>query len=358
VVARPDDVCPQQLQPVSRARASSPWSTRPAATPRHRSPLSSRRCPPIRFRRPGSGCPAVRCPVSWGGRPEGPAVGRLLSTHPASNRPASNRPASNRPASAPVRPDASVSPTQAVAFGTGSNWPGDRDHRNGWRPLGLPRRRRLDRRSRRPGLGRRCRRRVGPWGWVADPGRRVRGGPRRPRLPAERPGRPGRPPERPSRAAALWARCRRQRKVEAPDAWLASPAGRDHGGWSSPSLTLGWAAPEGPGEGPAGMGVRPQRGPSRRRALPARCRQRCDLRRWLVGLPGLEPGTSSLSGIEGSALCGPPFSQVTQERQGRRDAFLVTSFQAVQASQTMPRARSGTSRKSRRWPAWSDRPDV
>jgi hypothetical protein len=45
------------------------------------------------------------------------------------------------------------------------------------------------------------------------------------------------------------------------------------------------------------MGVRPQRGPSRQRALPARCRQRCDLRRWLVGLPGLEPGTSSLSGI-------------------------------------------------------------
>jgi hypothetical protein len=42
----------------------------------------------------------------------------------------------------------------------------------------------------------------------------------------------------------------------------------------------------------------------------------------LVGLPGLEPGTSSLSGIEGSALCGPAFSQVTAERQGPRDAFL------------------------------------
>ena len=48
---------------------------------------------------------------------------------------------------------------------------------------------------------------------------------------------------------------------------------------------------------PAGMGVRPQRGPGSQRVLPACCRQRSDLRRWLVGLPGLEPGTSSLSGI-------------------------------------------------------------
>ena len=40
-----------------------------------------------------------------------------------------------------------------------------------------------------------------------------------------------------------------------------------------------------------------------------------------------------LSGIEGSALCEPAFSQVTAERQGRRDAFLATPFQAVQANQ-------------------------
>jgi hypothetical protein len=44
-----------------------------------------------------------------------------------------------------------------------------------------------------------------------------------------------------------------------------------------------------------GMRVRPQRGPSRQQAFPARCRQRSDLLDWLVGLPGLEPGTSSLS---------------------------------------------------------------
>jgi hypothetical protein len=41
---------------------------------------------------------------------------------------------------------------------------------------------------------------------VADPGRRVGCGPRRPGLPAERPARPGRRSERPSRAAARWAR--------------------------------------------------------------------------------------------------------------------------------------------------------
>jgi hypothetical protein len=50
-----------------------------------------RRCPaggvhPSGFRRPGSGCPAVRCPVTWGRRPAGPAVGRLLSTRPVSSR--------------------------------------------------------------------------------------------------------------------------------------------------------------------------------------------------------------------------------------------------------------------------------
>jgi hypothetical protein len=133
----------RSVQPVSSGRASSPWSTLPAGKPRRRSPVSSRRCPPIRHRRPGSGCPAVRCPVTWGRRPKGPASSRPLSTHPASSRlcPAVWCPA--------VRPDAFVS------FHL-RRWPGDRDHRNGWRLLWLPGRRRLDRRSRRPGRGRRC----------------------------------------------------------------------------------------------------------------------------------------------------------------------------------------------------------
>ena len=42
----------------------------------------------------------------------------------------------------------------------------------------------------------------------------------------------------------------------------------------------------------------------------------------VVGLAGLEPAASSLSGIEGSALCGPPFSQAGRDRQRRSNAFL------------------------------------
>jgi hypothetical protein len=70
---------------------------------------------------------------------------------------------------------------------------------------------------------------------VADPGRRVGCGPRRPRLTTERPGRPGRRAERPSRAA-LWAwvqaaaRGGCTRRVAAVLGWV-----RDHGAWSSPS---------------------------------------------------------------------------------------------------------------------------
>jgi hypothetical protein len=41
----------------------------------------------------------------------------------------------------------------------------------------------------------------------------------------------------------------------------------------------------------------------------------------VVGLAGLEPAASFLSGIEGSALCGPAFPQVAGDRKGRRDAF-------------------------------------
>jgi hypothetical protein len=73
-----------------------------------------RRCPaggvhPSGFGRPGSGCPAVRCPVTWGRRPEGPAVGPLLSSCPVSSCPMSIRAVSSHLVSALVGPDASVS---------------------------------------------------------------------------------------------------------------------------------------------------------------------------------------------------------------------------------------------------------
>jgi hypothetical protein len=59
-----------------------------------RRPASTVGCPPIRFPRPGSGrptvrcpavrCPAVRCPVSWFRRPESnrPVSGHLVSARP------------------------------------------------------------------------------------------------------------------------------------------------------------------------------------------------------------------------------------------------------------------------------------
>jgi hypothetical protein len=158
----------RSVQPVSGGRASSPWSTRPAGTPRRRSPVSSRRCPPIRSRRPGSGCPAVRCPVTWGWSSRGPAVGRLLSSCPLSSCPVSIRAVSSRLVSALVGPDASVSShAPAVAGGTRSRWPGDPGHREPVEARWLPGRRRLDRRSRRPRRGRCCRPRVGQGGPVA-----------------------------------------------------------------------------------------------------------------------------------------------------------------------------------------------
>ena len=51
-----------------------------------------------------------------------------------------------------------------------------------------------------------------------------------------------------------------------------------------------------------------------------------------MGLAGLEPAASSLSGIEGSPLCRWLFSQVARVRQGRSNAVLATSFEAVQAA--------------------------
>jgi hypothetical protein len=97
-------------------------------------------------------------------------------------------------------------PCSGGGGGTRSSWPGDPDHRNRWRPRWLPGRRRLDRRSTRRDAGDAAEVALVTGRSVADPGRRVGCGPRRPRLPAERPGRPDRRAERPSRVAARWAR--------------------------------------------------------------------------------------------------------------------------------------------------------
>jgi hypothetical protein len=164
----------RSVQPVARGRASSPWSTLPAGKPRRRSPVSSRRRPPIRSRRPGSGCPAVRCPVTWGRRPEGPALGR-----PLSSRPLSTRPVSSRLVSAP-RPSGRVRLLRRWRWGPGRGGRATVTTGTGGDPVAAGRRR-LDRRSRRPGRGRRCQSRVGQW--------EVGGGPGPPGLGAGRGGR-------------------------------------------------------------------------------------------------------------------------------------------------------------------------
>jgi hypothetical protein len=158
--------------------------------------------------------------------------------------------------------------------------PGQGGHRDGWRPCGC---RAVDgsidgRGGRDAGaaaevaLVKGGRWRPGPPGWVrAAAAALTRRATRQARPACGAPVAAG---------CAVGTRGRLQREVAAAAAWLP-PSGwvHDHGGWSSPRLTAGWAAPEGPGEVPTGMGVRPHRGPSQQRALPARCRQRSDLRR-------------------------------------------------------------------------------
>jgi hypothetical protein len=248
-----------------------------------------------RVRRSAVCCPAVCCPAV-----RCPAV-RCLP-HPSGR----------------VR----ILPLRRWRWGPRSSWPGDPDHRNRWRPRWLPS---VDGSTTVAKAGTRATLPKSRWSLGGRWRSRAAG------LGAGRGGRAGPLSDQAGQAGVGSARggrrrggrgCRLQHKVAAPArvggvlGWL-----RDHGGWSSPRLTPGWAAPEGPGEVPTGMGVRPQRGPSRQRARPARCRQCSDLRRWVVGLPGLEPGTSSLSAIEGSPLCNPAFLQVARDRQGRSNAL-------------------------------------
>jgi hypothetical protein len=221
------------------------------------------RCPPVR-------CPPVRCPPVW---------------CPPVQRPAGCCP----PRSVRTRPSR---PTLGGGVGDQVAAAGSRHHRNGSSPGGLPRRG-----ATRSTAGQARTRAMLPGSRVVSG---VGGGPgpgwvrARPRVTAGEPGRPGRRAEHPSLTAALWAGSRLRREVAAAAAWLRSWAGwATTVGGGDGACCPGGRGPEGPEGVPAGMGVRPQRGPGWQRALPARCRHRCDLREWLVGLPGLEPGTSS-----------------------------------------------------------------
>src|SRR5262245_34923576 len=66
----------------------------------------------------------------------------------------------------------------------------------------------------------------------------------------------------------------------------------------------------------------------------------CAGQRPVVGLPGLEPGTSSLSASARQALCGPASSQVARDRQGRSNALYAGSRGRSFAAILCPEARS------------------
>jgi hypothetical protein len=204
---------------------------------------------------------------------QSPALGRLLSTHPASSRPLSSR-----LVSAPSVRTRPSPPTQALALGPGRAGRATVTTGTGGGPVAAgPSTARST--VGRPGRGRRCPRRVGHWEVAGGPGPPgwVRAAAAALAHSSDQAGPAGGAPVAGGCAVGTGAGCSarwRPRRVAGVLGWVG-----DHGGWSSPSLPPGWADPEGPLEVPAGMGVRPQRGPSRQRARPARCRQRCDLRR-------------------------------------------------------------------------------
>jgi hypothetical protein len=235
-------------------------------------------CPPIWCRRPGSGGPAVRYPARpvsghLGSSSGCPAV-RSPAVHPSGVRPCGVHPASVQPAG--VRPSVRMClspPIPGGGVGPRSVRRAPVNTGTGRVPVGCRAVERFGGRPSRPGRGRCCR--LGCWsagvggarapvgyGGGACPlsdhprpacGAPVAGGGARHRMRLRR------------EVADLLRGCRR--------GWAATTVGGGRG-----SLPPGWAGPEGPRGLLAGMGVRPQRGPGWQPALPARGRQRSDLR--------------------------------------------------------------------------------
>jgi hypothetical protein len=297
VGAHPDGVCPTE-RPADIQRSGVVAVLATARTPAMASVAG--RCPASgvhpsaivvrvrRFNRPVSSRPVSGHLGSSSG---GPAV-RSSAVHPSSPL-VSTRPASSRLVSAP-RPSGRfrLLPHRAVALGIRSVRRAPLTTGTGRVPVGCRAVERLGRRPSRPGRGRCCRGRVLVSGVpVADPGR-VRCGRRWRRLTAERPGLLGvRSARGCGGAVGTGAGCSAR--------WPHQPRGCQPGLDARPRCVV-VVEPDAPLDGPGrakglagGMGVRPQRGPGWQPGLPARCQQASDLRRWVVGLPGLEPGTSS-----------------------------------------------------------------
>jgi hypothetical protein len=186
-VARPNDVCPEQrpaglersgvvavVDTASRHATASVTGVQQAVSTH---PVSA------------SGIRLSGRPVSGHlGRSSTGSGARPSAVHPSSVQPSAVQPSAVQP-SVRTRPSPSHS---GGGVGDQVEVAGDPDHRNRWRPQGLPGRRWLDRRSRRPGAGDAAHVALVGGRPVADLGRRVGCGPRRPHLTAERPGRPGR----------------------------------------------------------------------------------------------------------------------------------------------------------------------
>jgi hypothetical protein len=222
---------------------------------------------------PAVQCPPVRCPVHPVSSPSGV---HPSGVHPSGVRPSGVRPSGVQPAAVRLRRSGRVHlvhPRRRWRPGRGG---GNRHHRNGprswWAAASWSGS--MDGRA-GPDAGEAAEvALVSGVGGGPGPGGVTAGGRAR---PAERPGRPGRRAKR----RRLWLRgghgSRLQREVpQRPrgcrPGWVATTVGGGHGAGRP-----GWAGPEGPMGVPAGMGVRPQRGPGWQRALPALGRQRCDL---------------------------------------------------------------------------------
>jgi hypothetical protein len=229
----------------------------------------------------------------------GPASTRWVSTRPvptagvrSSNRPVSSRPMSSCPVSGQLVPSSGVQPSgrlvsvRPVPFSSvaARRWPwgsrrgagnlaaGTDRVAGGLRvPSGL-----VDGPS-RPGGGDAVV--VGRWGSGGrGPGRVGLGRRLRPCSTADRPG-GGQPGVRVAGGCRLSQAWERGSKpgVPAPECGRHLGLEHDYAAWSLWSLMARWTGLEGANELDGADGARPQRGPARKSATPARGRQRCDL---------------------------------------------------------------------------------
>jgi hypothetical protein len=298
----------RSVQPASSGRPSSPGSALPGRQPRRRSPvgvhhaLSTHPVSSSGIRqssRPVSSPSGVRSPgvvvQGLAVRTAGvhPSSVQLSGVQPSGVQPSGVQPSGVQPVwSAPRRSGrVRLLPQRAVALGTRPVRRGTRHHRN----------RSRSRWAAAPSSGSVNGQQAWRAGGAAEVARWSVGG-------RWRPGRIGcggrvcplsdQAGQAGVRSAGGWRRegmgAGWRREAAAPAAWLPSSGWvGDHSAWSSWRLAARVGGP-GRADGRAGgMGVRPRRGPGWQPALSARCRQRCDLRGWVVGLPGLEPGTSS-----------------------------------------------------------------